>query len=175
MGIRLPMGDKGPCIIIWDPLGDNIDLGESLGDTVLSVDQGRSPVEEERWGSAMVDACLTGKSMLLTVPFARNTLEQMAIFLHCDLVTSNDQLVFANRHIGCSLLALSRAIYLQPICDGVAGPQTEWIHLYHCFPVEAWALTFNRGDAQRIFNTEFLVFMSTESGKVGDFGTQGVV
>lgn len=173
----LQIGDKGPCEIIWAYGESNeINLGESLGDTNLVMEEAYSAVEVEKYGDAELDGYRHGRKMRLEVPFAWSSLQQLAVILDASIDEVNEQLIFANVGVGCSMLADSQPIVLRPLCDGAGNvdPAT-WIRLFHCFPNVNFTLTWNRGEAQRVYAVTFIVFMSTESGQVGQFGEQGVI
>lgn len=172
---QLPMGDIGPVQVVW-MYGESgeMALDPYLGDATLNAEDDVHPVQEEKWGKSEVDAVFGGTTMELEVPFTRNSLAMLEEILQGTLDVVNSSIKLTAKS-GCAMLTSAHAIVLKPICDGVPSvDQTEWIHLYHCHPYRKWALTFNR-EGQRVFLTGFKVFMSQESGQVGEFGVVGVV
>jgi hypothetical protein len=68
----------------------------------------------------------------------------------------------------------AKQLVIKPICDGVVSTDpSEWVHIYHAYPVPKWELTWDRS-TQRIFPITFMVFVSQVSGWLGDFGTLGM-
>lgn len=172
----LPMGDKGPCEIVWN-YGESaaLYLGDYFGQVILAMETNTSPIEVEKYGDAAVDAIFTGAAMTLTVPMTRPALAALAEVMMGTLVDSGDhQYLKIVNPSGCSLYDLAKAIVIKPICNGVVNvdPAT-WTHIFKCHPVPGMNLVFDRS-TQRTFPVKFLVFVSQESGQVGDFGTLGM-
>jgi hypothetical protein len=173
----LPIGDIGPCEIVWN-YGESaaLYLGKYLGQVKLGMETNAQDVLEEQNGDAAVNAVFTGSIMSLEIPLTRSTLAQLQVALNTDApVTSGDhQYLKLKNQVGCDLYALAKAIVIKPICDGVVSiDPAEWIHLYKCHPIPGMDLSFDKA-TQRIFPTKFKVFVSQESGFEGDFGTLGM-
>jgi hypothetical protein len=173
---KLPMGDKGPCEIIWN-YGESgaLYLGDYLGQVILSEETGVSNIEVEKYGDAAVDAIFTGAVVTLEIPMTRPALAALSAVLMGDLVTSGDhQYLEIPNPAGCSLYDLARDIVIKPICNGVVDVDpANWIHLFRCHPIPGMNLVFDRS-TQRTFPVKFMVFVSQESGEEGLFGTLGM-
>lgn len=173
----LPIGDIGPCEIVWN-YGESaaLYLGKYLGQVKLTMETNTQDVLEEQNGDAAVNAVFTGSIMKLDVPLTRSTLAQLKVALNTDDPTDSGdhEYLKLKNQVGCGMYDLACAIVIKPICDGVVSVDpAEWIELYKCFPVPGMDLTFDKA-TQRIFPTTFKVFVSQESGFEGLFGTLGM-
>lgn len=173
---KLPMGDKGPCEIIWN-YGESaaLYLGDYFGQVILGMETNTSNIEVEKYGDAAVDAIFTGAVMTLEIPLTRSALAALAAMFMTTVKTSGDHeyLEIVNPS-GCSLYDLAKEIVIKPICNGVVDTDpATWIRLFKCHPVPGMNLVFDRS-TQRIFPTKFLVFVSQEPGYEGKFGTLGM-
>jgi hypothetical protein len=168
----LPLGDKGPCRVIWN-YGESgaIDLGDYLGQVLLKMDTNISPIEVEAQGDAMVDAIFTGAVMTLDVPLTRPALEALEAVLMGELKTEGgNQVLHIKNPAGCSLYDMAKRIVIKPLCNNIPDPDpANWMLLYKCHPVPAINLPFDRS-TQRTFPVRFIVFVSQESGEEGEFG-----
>lgn len=174
---KLPVGDIGPCEIVWG-YGESsaIYLGEYFGGVKLTMETGVQDVKEASKGEAAVDAVFTGSIMSLEVPMTRSTLEQLNEVLLAGGIQGHgtrEYLKILNA-IGCDLYSLARALVIKPICGNVVSTDcSEWIHIFKAYPVPAMDLTFDVS-TQRTFPVKFKIFVSQESGEVGEFGTLGM-
>jgi hypothetical protein len=177
MGVKLPVGDMGPCEIVWG-YGESaaMYLGDYLGDVKLTMETNTADIQEEAAGDAAVDAVFMGSVMNLEIPLARVTAAQLNEVLLSGGVLGHGtgEYLKLKNAIGCDLYSLAKSIVIKPICGNVVSiDPSEWIQLYKCYPVPGMDLTFNRS-TQRIFPTKFKIFVSQESGFVGEFGTLGM-
>lgn len=172
MGQELPMGDISAADVVWG-YGESgqMSLGAVLGTVSLSGTETMNDVFEEAQADAPVDSVKGGLVMLLTVPMARSTLEQLKVALDGPLVGNA---IYLTNKAGCNVRDRAKAIVIKPVCNGVPNPNhSTWIHLYHCFPYREFEIPYDRS-TQRTINVVFKVFVSLESGQVGKFGTVGV-
>ena len=172
---KLPMGDMGPCEIVW-AYGDSaaMYLGEFLGGVKLTMETTVHDIKEDGAGEAAVDAVFGGSVMTLEVPLARSTYAQLAAVLLDEDWIEGSKIINIKNQIGCDLYDKAKAIVIKPICgDEVSNDPTEWMILFKCYPVPGMDLTFDPS-TQRIFPTKFKVFVCQESPCVGKFGTVGM-
>ncbi len=183
---KLPMGDIGPCVVIWNYLNiDEVDgaafcLGPYLGTISLRMTDSVSDVQEEGYGDAPVDAVFAGSVVELDIPMARSKLTQLARMigdyhepiLH-GLSTSGKVLTLKNM-AGCDMYQYARQIVIAPICNNVpnSDPNT-WTLLYKCHPYRDFELTWDRS-GQRVHMVKFKVFPNQDSPFCGEYGTEGV-
>jgi len=168
---QLPMGDIGAAEIVWDNGGLNeISLSPHYGSVNLSGDETINPVEEEDFGDAPVDGVRGGLKLLLTVPMARSTLEQLAVILGGTV--DGDEIEIPNL-AGQAMREDAKEIAIKRRLDGSPDEtSSQWVILYHCSYRRAFELVYDRS-SQKIFNVEFWVFVSQVSGQVGKFGKVG--
>lgn len=174
---RLPIGDMGPCEIVWG-YGESgaLTLGPFLGGVTLRMDTTVHDVKEDRAGEAAVDGGFGGSVMELETPMTRSTLEQLnEVLLAGGVVASGDhEYIYLKNQIGCFMYDLAKALVIKPLCgDEVSDDPAEWIEIYKCYPVPALDLTY-APDTQRIFPIKWKVYVSQESGFEGKFGTLGM-
>lgn len=174
---KLPMGDIGPCVVIWDYEGEPICLGPYLGTVELRMVDSVSDVQEEGYGDAPVDAVFGGTVMELDVPMARSTLGilQHAIgYSQMGTLDASGYRLHLYNMAGCSMYENAKQVIIAPICNNVPDidPNT-WILLYKCHPYRDFALTFDRS-GQRIHMVKFKIFPNLDSGFCGDYGTYGL-
>ncbi|GAH51573.1 unnamed protein product, partial [marine sediment metagenome] len=80
---KLPIGDIGPCVVIWNYLdvaesdGEALCIGPYLGTVSLRMTDSISDVQEEGYGDAPVDAVFAGSVVELDIPMARSLLTQL--------------------------------------------------------------------------------------------------
>lgn len=170
----LPIKDMGPCEIVWG-YGESgaINLGPFLGATTFTGETTVNDIQEERYGEAAVDAIMSGTVANLELRMTRSTYEQLAEVLNDSEYAGGDVLTLRNQ-LGCEMYDISKAVVIKPICDNeVSTDPTEWVEIFHAFPVPGWELTWDRS-TQRVFPITFKIFVSQESGKEGEFGTLGM-
>jgi hypothetical protein len=170
---KLPMGDIGPCEVVWDHGGTPVRLSPFLGTVELTMNDTVNKVFEESYGDAPVDAVFGGSVMELTIPMARSTLAQLEKALPGSVLTGS-VLVFKNK-CGSDMYADSKQVCIKPMKDGkVSTVITEWTLLYHCHPYKSFTIQYDRS-AQRVIVVKFMVFPSVESGEEGEYGQAGTV
>ena len=174
---RLPIGDMGPCEIVWK-YGESgaIELGPFLDGVKLRASTSVHDVKTDRTGDVAVDAGFGGTVYELETPMVRSTLEQLSeVLLSGDPVVSGDhEYIYLKNQIGCFMYDLASALVIKPICgNDVSIDPAQWTHLYKCYPVPALDLSWAPA-TQRIFPVTWKVFVSQESGYEGKFGTMGM-
>ena len=183
---RLPIGDIGPCIVIWNYLnvgevdGTALHLGPYLGKVALRVADSVSDVQEEGYGDAPVDAVFAGTVLELEIPMARNKLTQLAEMIgdyyeptRHGLSVSRKVLTIKNM-AGCDMYAIAKQILIVPTCNNVPNPDPNtWTLLYKCHPYRDYELGWDRSE-QRVHMVKFKVFPNQDSGFCGEYGTEGM-
>ena len=172
---KLPMGDIGPCVVIWDYGGTPICLGPYLGTVSLRATDSVSDVQEEGYGDAPVDAVFSGTVFELDIPMARSNLTQLENTIGYQQMGSRSGFVLTLRNMaGCDMYTNAKGIIIAPICNNIpdADPHT-WIHLYKCHPYREFELGFDRS-GQRTHMVKFKVFPNQDSGFCGEYGTWGL-
>ncbi len=174
---KLPIGDIGPCVIIWDyEGGGQMHIGPYLGTISLRVADSVSDVQEEGYGDAPVDGVFAGTVVELDIPMARNLLTQLEKTIAYESMGSLSGNVLTLRNIaGCDMYANAKQIVIAPLCNNV--PDTDpatWTLLYKCHPWRDFELTWDRS-GQRVHMVKFKVFPNQDSGFCGQYGTEGMI
>ncbi len=168
---KLPMGDIGPCEVVWDYGGTPVNLSPFLGKVELAMNDAVAKVHEEFFGDAPVDAVFQGSTAELTIPMSRSTLAQLAKLPGTSL---NGSILTLSNLCGGSMYDNAKAVVLKPVVNRVpTATHSEWIHIYKVHMLRAFSIGFDRG-GQRVFAVKCMVFPSLESGQEGDIGTVGV-
>ena len=173
---KLPMGDVGPCVIIWDyDSGNDYCIGPYLGTITLRMTDSVSPVHEEGYGDAEVDGVFAGAVMSLDIPMARNTLSQLANTIGYGSMGSlaGNVLTLYNM-AGCDMYELAKQILIAPICNNVPNSDPHsWTLLYKCHPWRDYELTWDKA-GQRIHMCKFKIFPNQDSGYCGEYYQEGL-
>lgn len=172
MGVRLPFGDIGPCVLTWGyGMSGAIDITPFLGTVTLRMEDTMHDVQEEGYGEAPVDAVTGGAAVELDVPVTRATLDVLEVILQAHRV---GDVLFLSSRAGCDMYRDAQPLLIRPVCDNVPSVLTaEWILLYKTFPFRKFELAFDRS-TQRVFLIGFKVFPSQDSGFVGKYLQLGV-
>jgi len=176
---KLPIGDIGPCVVIWDYDGDPLHLGPYLGTISLRMTDSVSDVQEEGYGDAPVDGVFAGTVVELDIPMARNTLTQLENTIGYvgmgSLGGVGNKVLTLKNMAGCDMYANAKQIVIAPICNNVPNPDpSTWTLLYKCHPYREFELTWDRS-GQRIHMVKFKIFPNQDSGYwCGEYGTEGM-
>lgn len=165
--------DKGPGVIVYG-YGESgaAYLGKTLGDIKLTMETNASDINEDQAGDAPVDAILTGSVVTFEAPLTRLSAEELARVMNVEI--DGDGAIPIENQIGCSLYELAKRVVIKPLCGNeISDDPATWVELYKCYPVVSIDLTWNK-ETQRIFPAKFKVFVSQESGELGNFGRIGM-
>jgi len=174
---KLPIGDIGPCVIIWDYGGTPLCLGPYLGTVSLRMTDSVSDVQEEGYGDAPVDAVFAGTVFELDIPMVRSTLLQLVGtigYVDMGSLSVSGKVLTLKNMAGCDMYANAKQIVIAPVCNNVpdSDPNT-WTLLYKCHPWRELELTWDRS-GQRIHMCKFKIFPNQDSGYCGEYGTEGM-
>jgi len=173
---KLPMGDIGPCVVIWDyDSGNDYCLGRYLGTTALRFTDSVSDVQEEGFGDAPVDAVFAGSVVEFELPMARNTLSELANAIGYGSMGSlaGQVLTFYNM-AGCDMYELAKQLLIAPICNNVPDSDpASWTLIFKAHPWRDFELGWDRS-GQRVHMCKFKVFPNTDSGYCGDYYQEGL-
>lgn len=180
---KLPIGDIGPCVVIWNYTAtlaaDRIVIGPYLGTISLRAVDSVSDVQEEGYGDAPVDGVFAGTVFELDIPMARSTLAQIEAIVGYgemgSLGTGIKSKVFTLKNMaGCDMYANAKDLVIVPICNNVPDPDPDtWTQLYKTHPYRDFELTWDRS-GQRIHMVKFKIFPNQDSGYCGEYGTEGM-
>lgn len=173
---KLPIGDIGPCIVVWDYPDNQLPIGPYLGTVSLRMTDSISDVQEEGYGDAPVDGVFAGTVMELDIPMTRSSLAQLAATIAYEEMGDIDGVDYIRLQnvAGCDMYEKAKQIVIALICNN--KPDTNphhWYHIYKCHPYRDFELTWDRA-GQRVHMVKFKVFPNTDSGCGGDYGTEGM-
>ena len=180
---KLPIGDIGPCVAIWnyhnvgEVDGNPLCLGAYLGTSPLRFVDSVSDVQEEGYGDAPVDAVFAGSVVEFDYPMTRSTLVQLAgIIGYVDMgsLSASGKVLTLKNMAGCDMYVNAKQLLIAPICNNVPNPDPNtWTLLYKCHPFRDFELGWDRA-GQRIHMVKFKVFPNQDSGFCGEYGTEGM-
>ena len=172
---KLPIGDIGPCLVVWDYPDNQLAIGPYLGTVSLRMVDSISHVEEEGYGDAPLDGVFAGAVVELDVPMTRSSLLQLeATIAYEEMGDLTGSVLKLQNVAGCDMYQNAKQIVIAPLCNNVADDDThKWSLLYKCHPWRDFELTWDRS-GQRIHMVKFKVFPNTDSGCGGDYGTEGM-
>jgi len=174
---KLPMGDIGPCVVIWDYGGTPICLGPYLGTVSLRATDSVADVQEEGYGEAPVDAVFQGTVFELDIPMARSTLLQLSHTIgygNMGTLSASGFVLTLRNMAGCDMYTNAKSIIIAPVYNNVPDPDpNSWVYLYKCHPYREFELGFDRS-GQRTHMVKFKVFPNQDSGYCGEYGTEGL-
>lgn len=172
---KLPLGDIGPCVVIWDYGGTPVCLGPYLGTVSLRMTDSVSDVQEEGYGDGPVDGVFAGTVMELDIPMARNTYSELANSIgYGSMGSLSGHVLTFYSMAGCDMYELAKAIIIAPVCNNVPDSDpASWIQLYKCHPWRDFELGFDRS-GQRVHMCKFKIFPNLDSGYCGEMGQWGV-
>ena len=180
---KLPIGDVGACVVIWDYGGANVrHIGPYLGKVAIRAVDSTSDVQEEGYGDAPVDSVFAGTVFELEVPMARNTLVQLDHMLTYERsagawtssLSGTGKVLTLKNMAGCDMYQYAKQIVIAPICNNVPNPDPNtWHLLYKCHPYRDYELGYDRAE-QRVHMVKFKIFPNQDSGYCGEYGTEGM-
>jgi hypothetical protein len=166
------------CQILWDPSGDNVDLGPYLGTASLKFEQESQEVKQSGFGNTAVDHRTSGKiNLVLEFDATRQALAGWLNNIYgatAGVATASVEAVVGNKS-GNSLYANAKDVYLKPLEDDTpSSDQSTWIHLYKCSePLEAADLQYAI-DAQQVITVQMKLYPSRDTADLGQFFSVGV-
>ena len=165
-----PIRDLGPCCIVWDPDGDNIELKPCFGTVTFRGEDSAADIFENQHGEAPVDAVFTGRLITLEAPMTRSNLVQLEAVIH-DATKHKHlgkyKILKVPNVVGDNMFPLAKEIILKPVLDRVCSATTsEWLHVFRCYPMAAFEIGYDNS-GQRVYNVSFKVFPDDSSGNVG--------
>lgn len=159
-----PNRDLGPCSVIWDPSGVNLELNPTFGGVLFRDEVADEDIHEDQAGITIVDGVHTGRIVEATVPLTRSSLAQLQAVIKGSTATATNLKV--KNWVGGNQFPLSKELILKPIVDNVPTADTkEWLHIHRAYPKSNLEFVYNNAD-QRVTNVIFKAFPDDESGQV---------
>lgn len=164
--------DLGPCIVNWDPDGDNIEFKLTHGGVIFSYEETRVGIKRDQEGVTDVDEVTTGcVNPELEVPLTEPDLTKL-VACFADASAAANYLKVRNP-VGQAVFPSSRPIIAKPIEDGVVSTtETQWIRIHRAFPRVAEEQTYDNA-AQRVTKVTFKGFPDDISGRQREIWRHG--
>ena len=165
-----PNKDLGPCSVLWDRSGANIQVNPTFGgvsfrDEVLHVE-----IKEDQQGESPVDHVHTGRIVEVTVPMTRSTLAQLEAAI-AGSVDSATNLKVSNK-VGQSCFVNARELVIKPVEDSVAAAESTWLYVHRCYPFSNLEWIYDNA-GQRVTNVVFKAYPDDQSGQVNEMWLMG--
>ena len=172
---RLPIGDIGPCCVVWDWASTKLCITPYLGTVTLRWADTINDVQEEGYGDAPVDGVFGGSVVELEVPMVRSSLEQLEQTIAYESMGSKlAEYVILHNMAGIDMYARAKIIVIAPMYNNKPSQlPPEYHQLYKCHPWRDYELTWDRS-GQRIHMVKFKVFPNQDDGFCGEYGTEGM-
>ena len=168
-----PNRDLGPCSVIWDPDGVNIELNPTFGGVTFRDEVFDEDIHEDQAGLTIVDGVHTGRVVETTLPMTRSSLAQLEVAIKGSIATATNLKV--TNWVGGTQFALAKELRIKPIVDNVPSADTEeWLHVWRSYPKSNLEWQYNNAD-QRVTNVVFKAFPDDESGLVRHMWRMGPV
>lgn len=165
--MALPIGDLGPCQVLWG--GE--DLGATLGGVTFKEEVTSVDIKEDGHGETPVDAVFTGRKVTIECKFTRSSLEQLEAMITGSVAGATNLKVVNT--VGDQMFANAEELILKPLVNNVASATaTEWLHVHKTYPVAAVEFGYDNS-GQRIINVTFRAFPDDASGQVGEIWRMG--
>ena len=166
-----PNRDLGPCSVIWDRAGDNIELNPTFGGVTFRDEVLDADIHEDQAGETIVDGVHTGRIVEVTIPMTRSSLAQLEVAIKGSTATATNLKV--KNWVGGNQFPLAKELLIKPIVDNVPSADTEeWLHVFRTYPKSNLEWQYNNAD-QRVTNVVFKVFPDDESGNVRQMWRMG--
>lgn len=156
--------DLGPCIIVWDPNGDNLEFKETFGGVVFRYEETRQEIRRDQKGETVVDEVTTGAPTFeLEAPLTEPNLTKL-VKCFANSASAANYLKVSNP-VGSPVFASAKPIIVKPIVNGaVSTDENEWLRLHRTYPRINMELTYDNA-GQRVYNTVFKGFPDNISGR----------
>lgn len=171
-----PNRDMGPCCVIWDPSGDNLDFKPTLGSVTYTSDVQSEDIMHDEHGVVPVNAMITGRPVTLIVPMTSPNLIAMQATMPSSTThkgAGRTVVLRVPNVVGTLMFADAKELILQPVLDQVCSTDiNEWVHFWRVFPIESHEIANSLTD-QKVFSVTFKVFVDDSSGNVGQIYRYG--
>lgn len=165
--MSLPIGDLGPCQVLWD----NTDLGPTFGGVSFKEEVHSVDIKEDGHGDTPVDAIFTGRLDSIECKFTRSTLAQLEKMITASTAGGTNLKVINT--VGDQMFADSKELILKPLVNNTASATTtEWLHVHRTYPIAAVEFGYDNAN-QRIISVTFRAFPDDTSGQVNEIWRMG--
>lgn len=166
-----PNRDLGPCSVLWDPDGVNLELNPTFGTVSFKDELTYAEVKEDGHGEAAVDAVPTGRKVELTIPMARSSLTQLEATIKGSVMGVSNLKV--SNLAGVAVFPNAKEIVVKPLDNNVPTAVTsEWLHIHRAYPFDSLEWVYDNA-GQRVTNVVFKAFPDDKTGQVGEMWRMG--
>lgn len=166
-----PYGDLGPCTVLWDVDGNNVDLGPTYGGVVFKDEVKYKEIREDGYGEQPVDAVFVGRVTTVTCKMTESSINQLNQVIPSSTLAGS--VLTVKGSVGTQMRALAKKATLKRLIDGVASTTAaEWITLLLCYPIASPNWQFD-ADNQRVTDVTFVAFPSKTTGSIGQTWKMG--
>jgi len=164
--------DLGPCILVWDPDGDNIEFKLTHGGVTFRYEELRVGIKEDQQGETDIDEVTTGcVNPEVEAPLTEPDLTKL---VHCfaNSLAAANYLKVSNP-VGEAVFPKAKPLIVKPIENGaVSTVEKQWIRLHRAFPRITMEQSYNSAD-QRVTNVIFKGFPDDISGRQKELWRHG--
>lgn len=136
MTLRGPVCNKdlGPCVIVWDPSGDNIEFKQTHGGVIFRYEELRVGIKRDQEGLTDVDEVTTGAvNPELDAPLTEPDLTKLVRCFANSTAAVHSLAV--NNPVGEAVFARARRVIVKPIENGVISiDPNNWLYIHRAFP-----------------------------------------
>ncbi|MHA1225236.1 MAG: hypothetical protein ACTSPV_00670 [Candidatus Hodarchaeales archaeon] len=167
-----PNRDLGPCVVVWDPDGDNVEFSKTFGGVFFRYEELRASVKRDQAGETDVDEVTIGATNPeLEVPLTQEEIANLEkCFAHA---SAGANYLKVSNPVGAAVLADAKEVIVKPIVNGVVSTtNTEWLHIHRAFPRITMEQAYDNS-GQRTNKVIFKGFPDDTSGQVGEMWRYG--
>ena len=162
-----PPRDMGPCCIVWDPDGVNLDMKPTFGTVTYRPEDQKEDVFHDEHGVAPVDSIHTGRPATLEVPMTSPNLAQLEAVIKGSTKKKSAgkyKILWVPNTVGCAVFANAKVIIVKPLCNQVCSAiEAEWLYIFRAYPFAQLEIGFDN-NGQRVYNVLFKCYPDDVSG-----------
>jgi len=164
--------DLGPCILVWDPNGDNIEFKKTFGGVTFRYEELRVGIKEDQQGETDIDEVSTGcVNPEIEAPLTEPDLTKL---YHCfgDALAAANFLKVRNP-VGEAFFPKSKPLIVKPIENGVVSTvEKQWIRIHRAIPRVTMEQVYDNA-GQRCTKVIFKGFPDDVSGRQREIWRHG--
>ncbi len=167
-----PNKDLGPCSVLWDRSGANLQLNPTFGGVTFRDEVLHVEVKEDQQGESPVDHVHTGRIVEVTVPMTRSSLAQLEAAIAGSVDSTSPANLKVSNKVGAACFANAKELTIKPVEDGVASAEATWLYVHRCYPFSNLEWVYDNA-GQRVTNVVFKAYPDDMSGQVYEMWRMG--
>jgi len=162
----------GPCAVIWDPDGDNLELNPTHGGVTFRYREAFAELHQDQMGVSVKDRVAVGvEECSLEVPMDESDITQLSKAFACVQTGANSVLV--KNPVGIRILPLAKEVVVKRIVGGAISADTnEWLHIFRAYPQVDMEWKFDSA-TQRTTKITLQGYPDDASGQIGWYWRAG--